>query len=283
MDKYLNYSKENPRKAFGVVSLLALLLFLFFFDFNWWIFLCLLVGFGAFYYLFFIYKFTIVKIAWFVWFVILSPLFLLVIFYIGYEALGTNTTTVTTLTPEQCKPIYDKYNDSVYDVTADDLTGVVKIAIDPTDCYADIDYVFQYPLNIKQNGQFTGTYVGYFAELYKDEPRSEWTGNGSIFPIYRNSGLFPQDFDDTPYFYDVPEKASDPSDSFYHHFGKKYEFNEEAYQKFLSYDSYAVIDGTDYIEAAKADDGSLSSDVVENMAAPKAPIIKEYNLTYTRR
>lgn len=281
-DTFAKYVNKNPRNGFGIVSIVALIILLTIIGFSFWIIVIFALGIIALYYLFFIRKFTIQSISWFLWIIVFSPLILSVTILSFSKSFNKNEIQSEALTPEQCKPIYDDYNGRILDVSSNGLQGMVTIEINPDDCYADLDYLFLFNENLSQNGEVHNPYWGYLGQLYSDEPRSDWSGNGEIFTVHVNKGNLPATPEDAYYFYRDDEKFNDSTDWFYHHFGIHYVFNDEGYEKLLLRNKYAVLNGYNYIVGTEQD-GGISRHLDEESAAPSAPIVKEYELVYTVR
>ncbi len=192
-------------------------------------------------------------------------------------------TVSESLTPDQCKPIYEKYNGKVLDIKGDGLIGRANVEINPDDCKATVSYVFQFSASLAKNNlpDAGSSYWGYFAEYPISDDRNTWDGSGEIFPVFENVGNLPVFGEERHEFYGYEADFDLDITEFSHWFSRTYVFSDEKYEDLFKRTRYAIIDGREFIEKVETGGMTFSGSLNTKAAAPVAPIVKEFKLEIT--
>ena len=211
----------------------------------------------------------------------------IILFEVGFRNENSAQDTITTLTPDECAPIYNQYNNTVLDITANQLVGSAAIAIEKDTCRATVNYIFQFNADIEpylDGFSDVESTIGYMINHYSGESRANWTGNGEIGVANINIGVLPEDrFTRSAYeFYNNQQSQSDIGSNFYHSYSRSYLFKgEESLDGIKAKKYYALIDGREYLVTEDLGDGMSSMSLDTEKAVLKAPIVKEFELKYT--
>jgi hypothetical protein len=206
-------------------------------------------------------------------------------FFVEKKDSVKKETVSEVLTPEECKPIYEKYNGKLLDIKSDGLIGRADVEINPDDCKATVSYVFQFTASLEKNNldSAVSSYWGYFAEYPISDDRKTWSGSGEIFPVFQNVRSLPEVGEESHEFYGYEADFDLNITEFYHWFSRTYVFSDEKYENLFKRNRYVIIDGREYIEEVETGGMTFSGSLNTDLAAPVAPIVKEFKLNITER
>ncbi len=238
-----------------------------------------------FFYFFFLYNGGLERTLFLSFVIVFIPLVLgLPFFFFAEKKDSVKKETVSeSLTPEECKPIYEKYNGKVLDIKSDGLIGRADVEINSDDCKATVSYVFQFTASLEKNNldDAGSSYWGYFAEHPISNDRKTWSGSGEIFPAFQNVRNLPEVGEEKHDFYGYEADFDLNITEFYHSFSSTYVFSDEKYEDLFERTRYVIIDGRDFIEQEIYDEGVMGKSLNTKAAAPVAPIVKEFKLDIT--
>ena len=205
--------------------------------------------------------------------------------------LKPNTkTTEKPLTPAQCKPIYDEYNEKIVDVTGDGLKGSVGIKINPENCEANVYYNFLTTMNLEKN--YTIPNSGYSEYYYaasireKDATRDQLVGTTQLSAVYTNTDTLPDPFSysRSEEVYNTREVVTGASTNvFINGWMSTFIFKEDSYDVITSRTVYEAVNAAPFATVEDLGDNSKNYGMDDDTACKEGDIVNTVQLTYTER
>ena len=270
-----------------IVLALLLVLTLLFLGFNIWFFLVAILY--VLFYLIFISKtltFEFIKLSY-QWFALGFIVLLSFVILFAVNPKGKNSSNSSSaLTPKQCEPIYEKYNEKIVDITGDNLKGSMAIKIDPDNCEANVYYNFLVTVSLDKNYSIPNSgYSEYYYAAYIQKPgETSVYGTTSLQPAFTNTSSLPSDLFSYGSDYDnrrVVEGES--SNVFYNSWMSTFYFNDESYEKILERTTYGIVNSAPYAVVEEIDEYSKNYSVDSDKACEEGESLKTIQLTYTER
>lgn len=205
---------------------------------------------------------------------------------------STNDGEATTvLSADECKPIYEQYNDTIMDLSGDGITGTIGVQIDPNNCKAEINYNFVFSANLPKNftpPNFDISEYKYAAGIISEENPDDVTGSAEIFALYNTSYQFGD-----PYDFGLPADNSNlaqqqmaegaSSSSFYTGWSRAYNFREDSMDKLQELNVFRVYDGKESMIVEEEEGGFSSYYLESEKAVENGDVVQEYEMTYSVR
>ncbi len=231
-------------------------------------------------------KFSFLKIdrAW----VFLGLLIIVSLFFIYFVNPSSISKSVKTLSADECKPIYEKYNNKILDISGENLKGTVGITIDSNDCRAKTYYNFLITDNLSKNYRQKNLNFDeyeYISTIRESNDKYKY-GSTQIFPIFAEKSSFPVNifgYGSTENGATGDEAEGKSTNKFYTGWSSSYIFTENSIEKLLARNVFELIDSSNFVTKETTSDSNTSYYTDSDKAADEGPVIKTINLTYTER
>lgn len=200
---------------------------------------------------------------------------------------GSNVSSTKTksLSAEECKPIYDKYNNTVLTISGDGAKGTIGVKIDTNGrCQLQAWYNVLLTGNLPQNPYKRDIGTSYHYIVLLREPgtteRTKYDEFGDLSPVYKNSTALPEAYAEGPDRSVLYSQGAQPQETNNFYWGYKLDTNysDERYQEMLKSTQLDIVNGTPFIEE-EDNGGGYSWSVNADEAAVNGEIVKTYNLT----
>jgi energy-coupling factor transporter transmembrane protein EcfT len=284
----MNIKKIFLSNPFLFILPLLILITLLIIGFKFWFFALTILY--ILFYLIFIYKtlsFDFVKMSY-KW-IVLGMIVLLNISFVTILKPNTKTTEKP-LTPAQCKPIYEQYNEKIVDITGEGLKGSVAIKINPENCEANVYYNFLTTMNLDKNYSIpnSGYSKYYYAASIREEnaTRDELVGTTQLSPVYTNKNTLPDPFTygGTEELYNTREVVTGASTNiFINGWMSTFIFKEDSYDTIPSRTIYEAVDAAPFAIVEDLGNNSKNYSQDSDTACGKGNIVNTVQLTYTKR
>lgn len=204
--------------------------------------------------------------------------------YKGSKYTGMKSTNLTAISDDECRVLYEKYNNKVYKISADNLIGTLKIIVQPESCLFSYHYIITFradlPLNPYKDSS-NSSYAGYNYTGNLHHPSKKSGDLYDIKPVRQNFMMLPDPLESADSFYmGHIQKANDPpTDTFYWY--KDYYTNakrlkeNDAGNKFVTDNIFEIVDNVPFYSQDKK--GAIYFNPEE--AAEKGTAVKVFNLS----
>jgi hypothetical protein len=217
--------------------------------------------------------------------VLLSIVLLIVTQSSDSDSKTPSGSSAKALTTEQCKPYYDKYNNTVLKISSDGLQGTIGINIDMTNgckLHGFYNVLVSYALPQNPYKKDIGPSYHYIVMLrpQNQQERTKYDGYGTLSPAYKNFTTMPDPFSDASARSELYSNGSQATETSHFYWGYEMDtnFSEARYQEVLDSTNLQIVDGTPYIEEKQENPG-WSYTVNDDRAAVDGTIVKTYTLT----
>jgi hypothetical protein len=276
-----------------IFAVLLLILFAIFVGFALWFWILLVI------FVLYLFCFSILfkKFGCLISFLIYLVFALFVIFYICLggsdksksESGSSVSTESTKLSADECKTLYDKYNNKVLKISGDSTVGSIGIKL-TTDCKLSARYIITFTGALPENpipSLAVSNYYNYVNNLHKDsETARGHYGVGSLSPVTQNALKLPDPFSSSQvvaeFYRDQTNVGTVPkTSSFYWSYEKIGDFTQAKYQEMLDNNVFEVVDGLPYMETTALAGGGNSYSIDQEKAEQEGTIVKSIRLTIT--
>jgi energy-coupling factor transporter transmembrane protein EcfT len=202
-----------------------------------------------------------------------------------------NNSKTKALTPEQCKPIYDEYNETILDITGKGLKGSVAIKINPENCEANVYYNFLTTMNLEKNYSIPNSgYSEYYYAAYireEDASRDQLVGTTQLSPVFTNKTSLPTNlysYGGTEEQYNTRNVVDGSSSNVFHNsWMSTYTLDEESLSKITSKTVYEAVNGAPFAVVESTGENSWNYSMDSDTACKEGEIVNTVHLTYTER
>lgn len=200
---------------------------------------------------------------------------------------GKKVASSKSLTSEQCKPYYEKYNGKVLKVNSDGLEGTIAIKIDASNgCkllgWYNVLLSYGLPANnyTRDIGPPAYNYVVLLRPNETDK-RTKYDGYGALMGAYKNVTQLPDVYAEGRERSALYSDGAQRTDTRYFYWGYKIDtdFTESRYNEIFKDKVLQIVDGLPYIEEEAQADGGYSWGVNTDKAAVDGTIVKSYTLS----
>jgi hypothetical protein len=188
------------------------------------------------------------------------------------------------LSASDCKPLYDKYNKKVLNISGTGISGSISITINPEDCKSVIRYINLINTTLADKhyklSPYKYNYIG--ARHTPAQTDRGHYGVGTISVVNQNQGKLPDPFADSRTTSDFFFKGTgnvDTTDWFYNSTTREPYFSEKIYQELVTETVFEIIDGQNFIKEETLQGGGYSYGIDHEAAEKSAPIVKTFNMT----
>lgn len=223
------------------------------------------------------------------WFILLGIFLLSVLIFVTVNPKSSRSSKPIELSPSECKPYYERYNQAVYDISGDDITGTMGITIDPENCETIIAYNFLITADVPRNYEIPNSgYPDYkYASSIREpqEERSSGSGMVQLMPVLKTTlpvDVYDYGIDSLEYGYEQLHEGT-PTNKFYGGWLSQFIFYEDAIDTLTSRTLLDMVDSSDYEVVESLGENSLNYSIDEDTACAEGPIVKSIELEYTKR
>lgn len=269
-----------------LLALILMIVFYFIVGFKLWFWISIVL-----WILFFVrFSSLLIKFSFSVTIIIFFIIFILsVYFMIGIHTPTKNTANTSSnkkLSAEECKPLYDKYNNKVLKISGDNAIGSIGINL-TSDCQLSAKYILTFNANLPENPipELPGSILyNYVTNLHTSaQTERGHYGHGSLSIVRQNTMTLPNAFasskDVSEYYRLSTQPNNTPANSFYWTNEKIGNFSESRYQEILGNNVFEVVDGLPYMEKEDLGNNGFSYSVDTEKAEKDGKIVKTINLT----
>jgi energy-coupling factor transporter transmembrane protein EcfT len=223
------------------------------------------------------------------WFILLGIFLLSVLIFVIVNPKSSRSSKSAELSPSQCKPYYERYNQEVYDISGDGITGTMGVTINPENCETVIAYNFLITADVPRNYEIPNSgypdykYVSSIRET--GEERSSAYGMIELQPVLKTTlpgDLYSYGIDSIEYGYEQLREGTS-TNKFYGGWLSQFIFYEDAIDTLTSRTLLDMVDASDYEVVESTGENSFSYTIDEDKACAEGPIVKSIDLEYTKR